>query len=103
VSESESEIKTQNKLKENVKKLTSMVEDLNLKIDHFNSVILRFEDIALKLEKVEKEEKTEKSEQKISYASIVRKNLPVMVVKPKNSDQNSLETVCKVVIKLNLC
>jgi hypothetical protein len=101
VSESESEMKnmsldeiieTQNELKENVKKLTSMVEDLNLKIDHFNSVIVRFEDIALKLEKVEKEEKTEKSEQKISYSSIVRKNLPVVVVKPKNSDQNSLET-----------
>jgi hypothetical protein len=84
VSELESEIKNMSldeiienpkELKENVKKLTSMVEDLNLKIDHFNSVIVRFEDIALKLEKVEK-----------------RKNLPVVVVKPKNSDQNSLET-----------
>jgi hypothetical protein len=41
---------------------------------------------------VEKEEKIEKSEQKFLYASIVRKNLPVMIVKPKNSDQNSLET-----------
>jgi hypothetical protein len=26
------------------------------------------------------------------YASIVRKNLPVVVVNPKNSDQNSLKT-----------
>jgi hypothetical protein len=50
---------------------------------------------AVKLEKVKKEEKTEKSEQEISYASIVRKNLPVVVVQPKTSDQYS-------VIKLNL-
>jgi hypothetical protein len=39
--------------------------------------------------KLEKVEKIVKSVQKISYASIVRKKLPVMVVKPKNSDQNS--------------
>jgi hypothetical protein len=51
-----------------------MVEDLNLKIDHFNSVIVRFENIAIKLEKVERKEKIEKSEQKNLYASIVRKN-----------------------------
>jgi hypothetical protein len=60
-----------------------MVEDLNLKIDHFNSVIVRFENIAIKLEKVERKEKIEKSEQKSLYASIVRKNLPVMIVKLK--------------------
>jgi hypothetical protein len=43
-------------------------------------------------EKVEKEEKIVKIEHNISYASIVRKNLPVVVVKPTNSDQNSLAT-----------
>jgi hypothetical protein len=55
---------------------------------------VRFEDtaIALKLDIVMKEENTEKIEQKILYASIVRKNQRVVVVKPKNSDQNGLET-----------
>jgi hypothetical protein len=37
-------------------------------------------------------EKSEKSEQKISFANILLKNLPVVVVKPENSDQNSLKT-----------
>jgi hypothetical protein len=36
--------------------------------------------------------KLQKSVQKISYASIIRKNLPVVVVNHKNSDQDSLET-----------
>jgi hypothetical protein len=44
---------------------------------------LRFENIAMKLEKVEIEEKIVKSE---------RKNQPVVVVNPTNSDQNSLAT-----------
>jgi hypothetical protein len=57
-------IETQKELKENVKKLTSMVEDLNLKIDHFNSVIVRYEGIALQLERVEKENNLKKVNKK---------------------------------------
>jgi hypothetical protein len=59
-----------------------MVEAIN--IDHFNSVIVRFEKIAVNLENVEKTKKIEQSVRKIS--------LPVVVVKPKNSDQDSFET-----------
>jgi hypothetical protein len=59
-------IVTPNDLKENIK----------TNINGERPVIARFE-------KVEKEEKIEKREQKISYANIVRKNLPVVVVKPK--------------------
>jgi hypothetical protein len=85
-------IEAQNELKQNVMNLTAIVEELNLKISLFDSVILRFEKVAVNLEKVEKVEKIEKTVGKLSFASVVRNSQPVVVVKPKNSDQNCTET-----------
>jgi hypothetical protein len=87
-------IETQNELKENVKELTAIVFELNEKISMFDSVITRFEKVANELENKEKEETLPPFERpkRISYANIVKNSNSVVVVKPKNNEQESGET-----------
>jgi hypothetical protein len=87
-------IETQNELKDNVKRLTEIVEDLNLKITLFDSVIARLEKVTQNSGSSEKEgfSGNKSSANGFSYADIVQNKQPVVVVKPKNSEQNSNET-----------
>jgi hypothetical protein len=90
----ESLIGTQNELKENVKELTAIVYELNEKISLFNDVIARFEKVATEIESKKNEATLHPHEKpkKTSYASIVKNSNSVVVVRPKNNEQESGET-----------
>jgi hypothetical protein len=91
-------ILAQNELKEDVQKLVKVVEEMNEKIGVFDAVIKRFEIIADKLEKKVPEKRTEANPnlQKVSYAKIVQKNIPVVIVRAKNPEQLGAETINKI-------
>jgi hypothetical protein len=89
-------VQAQNELKEDVKNLTKIVEEMNKKISVFDSVIERFEKVAENFEnKAPPEKKVKKPQnlQKVSYANIVQNNKPVVIVRPKNTEQLGGETL----------
>jgi len=88
-------IEAQNELKDDVKKIMKIVENMNKKICAFDSVIERFEKMAINFEKQapENQVKKIKNVQKVSYANIVKNNKPVVIVRPKNTEQLGAETI----------
>jgi len=88
-------IEAQNELREEVRNLMKVVEEMNKKIDVFDTVIKRFEKVADKLENKVQEKKIDATPnlQKVSYANIVQKNKQVVIVRPKNTEQLGAETI----------
>jgi hypothetical protein len=88
-------LEAQKELRDDVQKLTGIIEEMQKKISVFDSVISRFEKVADNLEKKPPQTSEKKSfkNQKVSYASIVQSNKPVVIVKPKNIEQLGAETI----------
>jgi Zinc knuckle len=87
-------LEAQNELREDVRKMTKIIEEMQEKISVFDSVIARFEKVAENFEKPqEKSEQKPIRKQKVSYASIVQNNKPVVIVRPKNAEQLGAETI----------
>jgi hypothetical protein len=88
-------LEAQNELREDVRKMTKIIEDMQEKIIVFDSVIARFEKVAENLEHIPQDKPVQKtiSKQKVSYASIVQSNKPVVIVRPKNTEQLGAETI----------
>jgi len=91
-------LEAQNELRNDVRKLTNIIAEINEKISVFDSVIERFEKVAEKLEIQPKNEIEVKpiNVQKVSYASMVQNSKPIVIVRPKNFEQLGSETINRI-------